>query len=91
MSQLKSSSGVNSLQSQICWRRRPLIPTRTRLREDFIALEPAAHPWSETVVTPVCTENLNRHIMVMAAAKYRRRIDRSDSLDVARNRRILFQ
>ena len=42
-------------------------------------------------MAPVCTENLNPHIMVMKSAKDRVCIDRSDPLNGARDRRIFIQ
>jgi hypothetical protein len=41
--------------------------------------------------TPVCTENLNPHVMVMKPAKDRVRIDASSSMNRARDWRIFVQ
>ena len=42
-------------------------------------------------LTPVCTENLNADILVMKAAKDRRRFDTTSPLNRARDRRVFVQ
>jgi hypothetical protein len=44
-----------------------------------------------TLRTPVCTENLNQHKMMLKAAKNEVRSDASGPLNWARNRRIFIQ